>query len=153
MAGVGDLLAAVCAPGCPEQQLLRAAASYGPAVGEQRRPELGALSIAGAAIVSVLLEEVEGAALAVDDDATQRRARNAQTRGSDAGGGARGDCGAVRRGGIRGAARGAAAAGGDQRDRQGRGDGNDCDLALHGSSFSVRFGCSFGGAPRTEAPQ
>ena len=113
MAGVGDLLAAVCAPDRSEQKLPRTGASHGLAVGEQRRPEGRALAIAGAATVSVLLEEVEGAALAVDDDATQRRARNAQTSGGDTRRGARGDCGAVRRGGIRGAARGAAAAGGD----------------------------------------
>src|SRR5438128_1655145 len=98
MARVGDLLAAVCAPGRSEQ-LPRTGASRGLAVGEQRRPEGRALA-AGAATVSVLLEEVEGAALAVDDDATQRRARNAQTSVGDTRRGTRGDCGAVRRGGI-----------------------------------------------------
>src|SRR6266516_2930412 len=136
MAGVVDLLAAVGAPGRSEQELPRTGASYGLAVGEQRRPEGRALSIAGAETVSVLLEQVEGAALAVDDDATQRRACNAHTSGGDTGRGARGDCGAVRRGGIGGAVRGAAAAGGDERDRQGGGGGDeDCDRALHGSSF------------------
>src|SRR5206468_6971740 len=67
MARVGDLLAAVCPPGRSEQRLLQAGTSDGFPVGEQRRPERRALSVAGAASVLVLLEQIERATLAVDD--------------------------------------------------------------------------------------
>jgi len=52
-------------------------------------------------MVLVLFEQVERAALAVDDDATQRRAGDADRgEGGDTARGARSDCGAVRPGGI-----------------------------------------------------
>src|SRR5439155_3007654 len=95
-----------------------------------------ALSVAGAASVLVLLEQVERATLAVDDDAAQPRARDADLARTGATAGARRGSRAVRACGIRRAACGAAAAGGDQDGRQGRCEGDeDCDLALHGSSF------------------
>src|SRR5437867_2220016 len=100
MARVGDLLAAVGAPSRSEQRLPRPGTSHGPAVGEEPGPVRRAQSVAGAATVSVLLEQVERAALAVDDDATQRRARDADPGGGDTGRGARSDWGAVRPGGI-----------------------------------------------------
>src|SRR5947207_12925655 len=106
MARVGDLLAAVGAPDRSEQRLPRAAASDGLAVGEQWRPERRALSVAGAAPVSVLLEQVERAAVAVDEDASQLRARDSYPGGGDdTARGARSNGGAVWPGGVRGAAR------------------------------------------------
>src|SRR4051812_5778620 len=86
MAGVRDLPAAVRAPDHSEQQLLRAPACAGDAVREERRPELRALRRARAATVRVLLEQVERAAPAVDDHATERRAPDADRRGGDTGG-------------------------------------------------------------------
>src|SRR6266516_3578326 len=77
MARVGDLSAAVRTPACSEQRLLRAGTSHGLAVGDQRRPVRRALSVTGTAMVPVLLEQVERAALAVDDDTTELRARDA----------------------------------------------------------------------------
>jgi hypothetical protein len=55
--------------------------SHGLAVGEQRRPVVRALSMAGAATAPVFLEQVERAASAVDRDATQGRARDADRSG------------------------------------------------------------------------
>src|SRR5439155_13469480 len=129
MARVGDLLAAVCAPGRSEKRLLQAGTSDGLPVRDQRRPEGRALSVAGDASVLVLLEQVERATLAVDDDAAQPRARDADLARTGATAGARRGSRAVRACGIRRAACGAAAAGGDQDGRQGRCEGDEhCDL-------------------------
>src|SRR6476659_7251747 len=77
MAAVGDLLAAVRESGRAEKRLLRDGTSDGLSVGEERRPVRRARSVAGAAPVLVLLEQVERVALAVDEDAAQLRARDA----------------------------------------------------------------------------
>src|SRR2546423_8021975 len=77
MARVGDLLAAIRTPRRPEERLLRTGTSPGLAAAEKRRPVGRAGSGAGAATVLVLLEQVERAALAVDQDAAERRARDA----------------------------------------------------------------------------
>src|SRR5437763_8714837 len=128
MAGVGDLLAAVRTPGGSEQRLVRAGTSDGLATAEERRPVRRALPVAGTATVPVLLEQVERAALAVDDDATERRLRDADLgRTGGTTGGARHKGGAVRPRRGRRAAR-AAPAGADERDRQARGGGDEhCD--------------------------
>src|SRR6059058_5951833 len=107
MAPVDDLLAAVCAPGRSEQRLLRAGTSDGLAVGEQRRPVRRAWSVASAASVLVLLEQVERATLAVDHDAAEPRARDADPGRTGGTAGARHGRRAVRACGIRRAACGA----------------------------------------------
>src|SRR6266516_6143508 len=97
MASVGDLFTAVCTLGHSEQRPLHTGTSQRLAVGEQRRSLLRAPSIAGAATVLVLLEQVERAAPAVDEDATEPRVRDADLgRGGDAVRGARLDGRAVR---------------------------------------------------------
>src|SRR5262245_9238082 len=77
VACVGDLLAAVRAPGGSQQPLLDATPCDRPAVRQQRWPVGGARSGAGAPMTLVLLEQVERPASAVDDDATEARAAGA----------------------------------------------------------------------------
>src|SRR5512133_965868 len=69
---VGHLRGAVRAPGRAEQPGLGTRARLGRALGQQRRPVLGAGARAGALAPLVLLEQVQRVRLAVDDDPAER---------------------------------------------------------------------------------
>src|SRR3954453_11722209 len=76
VASVRDLTRAIGAPSDAEQRRTGAVAGGRLAAREQRGPYLRACARAGTAATRVLLEQIDGAAGPVDDDATERRLRH-----------------------------------------------------------------------------
>src|SRR5262249_58598526 len=89
---VGDLRAAVDAADGADELGARAGDRRGLAVGDQRRPVLGAVAVARAPAAVVVGPQIEGLSLRVDEHATEPRLADLDDCSRSAGGGDRGGC-------------------------------------------------------------